>query len=178
MRSLQLLPVVWAAWLVLSGGRGSGNPLLCVPSDTVSHSRAYYDIDLRSPGSTPAREALSGYVKITKPSSVFPITVTTSGVEVRQLSIVLDAPAAEDGTIYVVWVAPPELRPVRRLGSLRGSGTVSASVALNKFLVFVTRERMPPQTAATWEGPILLKGKSRSGRMRSITSHPQTTGPC
>lgn len=71
----------------------------------------------------------------------------------------------------MAWVASPNLDPVHRLGEIGGRGSASGEVTLNKFLVFVTEEPAGSVAGDRWEGPVVLKGKSRSGRMQSMASH-------
>lgn len=71
----------------------------------------------------------------------------------------------------MAWVASPDLDPVHRLGEIGARGSASGEVTLNKFLVFVTEEPVGTVEGDRWEGPVVLKGKSRSGRMQSMASH-------
>ena len=65
---------------------------------------------------------------------------------------------------------------MKRLGALevgeaeRVSG-FSGEVGWNKFLVVITLEPEDDPEAATWSGPIVLRGMSRSGAMHTMAGH-------
>lgn len=143
----------------------------CTPADTTEVGVAYYSLNLFTPASDVGRPRVAGTVRVSYPSSPFGLPLDREGRLVQRLAVELDPRWRSRHGRLVVWVAPPELQPVRRLGEVGEDGTVAGEVALNKYLVFVTEE--PAGAAATdgWQGPVLLKGKSRSGRMQSMASH-------
>lgn len=155
---------------------GSGPPsVACAPADTLDArpgaGTEYYRIDLRPPASTLGGRDVAGRVEVSYPPSPFGLPMDGDGQLLRRLRVVVDDGWRAERGRLVAWVAAPDLDPARRLGELGEDGTVSGEVALNKYLVFVTEE--PPNADATdrWQGPVVLKGKSRSGRMQSMASH-------
>ena len=55
---------------------------------------------------------------------------------------------------------------------------VTGQVAWNKFLGVITREPADA-TPETWQGPIIMRGMSRSGRMHTMAGHgPFEAEPC
>ena len=139
----------------------------CVPADTTD----YYSFPLRTPSSDLGGSREAGRVRVSYPPSPFGLPVDPEGRLVHRLEIAVGDDFRSRHDRLVVWVAPPELDPVRRLGSLDADGTVTGEVALNKYLVFVTEEPADADEAGSWRGPVVLKGKSRSGRMQSAASH-------
>lgn len=148
--------------------------LACAASDTVEGGPGYYWIELRRPASSPGPRDAGGRVEVSYPASPFGLPLDRDGRLVQRLRFVLDEDFRSDGSRgsrLVAWVASPELDPVRKLGEIGPDGTASGKVALNKYLVFVTEEPRGVGEAERWEGPVVLKGKSRSGRMQSMASH-------
>lgn len=146
--------------------------IACVAADTVESDPSFYRIDLRAPASSPGSRDAGGHVQVSHPPSPFGLTLDRDGRLVQRLRFVLDADfrMGTDGRL-VAWVASPELDPVHRLGEIGPGASVSGEVTLNKFLVFVTDEPAGTVENDRWEGPVVLKGKSRSGRMQSMASH-------
>jgi hypothetical protein len=108
--------------------------------------------------------------------SPFGVAVTADGHHTYEATIVTTGlrPA---GDALVVWAATPSLDQVTRLGTLEADGSLSATIAYNKFLVFVTAEASPD--VERWAGPILLRGASASARMHTMAGHgPFTTESC
>ena len=137
----------------------------------------YYAIDLIATKRVPAARRASGIASVSFASSPFGIAVSSEGHYVYDLALRIDdlklAPEGE----YVAWVSTPNLQEVVRLGALTGEGTASGRVTWNKFLVIVTLETGEPGTR--WQGPVVLRGMSRSGFMHTMAGHgPFQQEPC
>jgi len=106
--------------------------------------------------------------------------VTPDGSYSYDLHVRVEGLRPRDDGDYVVWVTRSDLSEIRRVGVLDDTGRIRGSVAWNKFLVVVTLESAgAPADAATWEGPIVLRGMSRSGRMHTMAGHgPFQAEPC
>ena len=67
---------------------------------------------------------------------------------------------------------------MQKLGTLTADGDLPpAEITFNKFLVFVTQE--DDAAVERWQGRILLRGISPSGRMHSMAGHgPFATEAC
>lgn len=148
-----------------------GTAAACSATDTIDVGPDYYRIDLRPPASSFGGRDVVGRVEVAYPSSPFGLPLNRDGVLVQRLRIGIDADWRTHRGRLVAWVAPPDLDPVRKLGEIGRDGTVTGEVAMNKFLVFVTDEPPGAAEVSRWQGPVVLKGKSRSGRMQSMASH-------
>jgi hypothetical protein len=73
--------------------------------------------------------------------------------------------------VYVAWTASSDLQDVERLGVLDDAGGLEATVAWNKFLVIVSFERSAEALPDRWQGPIVMRGMSRSGLMHTMAGH-------
>ena len=96
--------------------------------------------------------------------------VTQEGVSRFSVFITADSlpdpKALGDYATFVVWAAPPSLRPMRKLGELkRGThaGTLVGEVAFNRFTLFVSAER--DAAGSEPAGPFVLRGLSPSMRL-------------
>ena len=77
--------------------------------------------------------------------------------------------AIEEGGLEVHWST--EVDRIERLGVVEPGRAFTGRVAWNKFLVVVTLEEEDDPEAATWSGPIVLRGMSRSGMMHTMAGH-------
>ncbi len=111
----------------------------------------------------------SGIVRLTFAESPYVVTVTSDGHHRYQARVSTEGLAGRDGAL-VVWAATPELDSVRKLGTLNPDGTLPpAEITFNKFLVFVTEEE--DDAVERWQGRILLRGISPSGRLHTMAGH-------
>ncbi len=119
----------------------------------------------------------TGSVDLRFAPSPFGVTLTRDGHHDLALEMRVEGMRLAAGTVAVAWAATPDLGDVVRLGTLGEDGTLEGRIALNKFLVFVTAETDPD--AERWNGPVLLRGASPSGRMHSMAGHGPFEGePC
>jgi FtsP/CotA-like multicopper oxidase with cupredoxin domain len=108
--------------------------------------------------------------------SPFGISVAADGTAIYAVSIEVEGlPPLPPGSRDVAWAAPPSLAPVRRLGDLVAGAPLRATVALDKFLIVVTREAGRAEAGEAplaggdgvgWTGPVLLRGTSPSMRLQ------------
>jgi hypothetical protein len=110
----------------------------------------------------------AGDVVLRFADSPFGVAVTGEGHHLYQATIRTSRLPRDTGAL-VVWAASPELDQVVRLGAIGEDGTLSGTIALNKFLVFITAEASAD--VERWAGPILLRGISPSGRMHTMAGH-------
>ena len=179
---------VIASFVVLGGALGAApapmavlpaGPLLAACSATALEPGApYYAIELVSTGRVPGTRQAKGEARIAFVRSPFGLAVNADGRYVYDLSVEFSGLLARAGD-YVVWVAKADLSEVRAVGKLENSRTVVATVDWNKFLVVVTLEADAEQLGAMWDGPIVARGMSRSGRMHTMAGHgPFQAEPC
>ena len=124
---------------------------------------------------TARAESARGAAVLSPARSPFGISVAADGTAVYAVSIEVEglAPTPADSR-YVAWAAPPSLAPVLRLGAVAQGAPLRTTVALDKFLIVVTREAGPAGDAAPpaggegagWSGPVLLRGTSPSMRLQ------------
>ena len=170
-------PLRQAAPAVASPADPEGDAVLgpCVVTPLYATVAAeYYGIRMAPTGDAPGAV---GQVATTFAQSPFGVAVSVDGHYLYDVRVTVTGLRDRPNVEYTVWVTPPDLVPIQRLGVLGESREVSAQVAFNKFIIFLTAERSgswDPQSAkdgSAWEGPILLQGISRSGLMHSSAGH-------
>ncbi len=111
----------------------------------------------------------SGIVRLTFAESPYVVTVTAEGHHRYQAHLTTEGLDGRSGSL-VAWAATPELDRVQKLGVLGSDGVLPpAEITFNKFLVFVTEEE--DATVQRWQGRILLRGISPSGRLHTMAGH-------
>lgn len=177
MRTLALIGLVFlTAWTGdYPAPRESEPAPICLPSDPP----VYYAIDLVSTKRLPGTRRATGTVDMTFKPSPFAVTVSGTGVyryDLRGRTSNLKPP--KQGT-YVVWLSTPDLSEVRLLGPLSDEMTFEGEVDYLKFLVIVTLEEAYDPEQERWNGPVALRGLSRSGLMHTMAGHgPFQSEPC
>lgn len=113
-------------------------------------------------------------------ASPFTVPVTSKGVHRYDVFISIDSlpdPKTLGSYItFVAWAAPPNLRPVIKLGELRPGKHTSlhvGEVAFNRFTLFITAE--PDARVTEPSGSFVLRGTSPS--MRLSAAHLQIVPP-
>ena len=175
---LSLLTPFWRTVPAVASPRDPGNELVlgpCVATALFPTSAAeYYGIRMAPTGTAPGAV---GKVETTFAQSPFGVAVSVDGSYLYDVSISVEGLRGPPNVDYTVWVSPPDLVPMRRLGVLSEDHELAAQVGFNKFIIFLTAERPgswnPHRTKKgnAWEGPILLQGISRSGMMHSTAGH-------
>ena len=118
---------------------------------------------------TPELRRFGGLVEMRPAASPFTTSVTAAGEHRWDVLVTIDslpAPATlGDYTTFVVWAAPPTMRPMVRLGvvAVPARGAHVGTVAFNRFTVFVSAE--PSADVEAPSGPFVLRGLSPSMRM-------------
>lgn len=149
-----------------------------------------YSIELVA---APELQRFTAHADLRPVPSPFSVPVTQDGVARYSVFITADSlpdPASLGNySTFVVWAAPPALRPMRKLGELkRGThvGTLVGEVALNRYTLFVSAE--PDAGVTEPGGPFVLRGFSPSMRLGAghivqalapapeHTSHDRKTG--
>ena len=140
---------------------------------------AYYAIELVPTGRVPGTRLSKGVAYSTAATSpFFGVALAPSGEYLHDLEIVVEGLRAPASGAYVAWVTDTEVSEIVRLGALDERFRVTGQTAWNKFLVVITREASDEPTD-TWEGPIIMRGMSRSGRMHTMAGHgPFQAEPC
>ena len=148
---------------------------ICAATPTVAASADYYNINMAATGRAPGAR---GYVTKTFAQSPFGVAVSVDGRYIYDVQIAVDGLRGPPNAEYTVWVAPPNLSPMVRLGVLDEAFELSGQVAFNKFIMFVTAEQPGSwhpdngkKPGNAWKGPILMQGISRSGMMHSAAGH-------
>jgi len=135
-------------------------------------SAGYYDFALY-PTARGGHAAAS--IRMRTAASPFTLAVTVDGHVIYDIRVEAHRLRPSPQSVYIAWAAPPNLDTVERIGVLDDNLTTTGRVHFNKFIVFVTES--PSADAATALGdPIVLRGTSRSGRMRSIFDHSDIVG--
>ncbi len=175
----RLVPVVLAGLgLLLLGAM----PLQAVPGDgecAFEGSPEYYKITLVPTRRVPGARRATGAAAVTFTPSPFGISISPKGNYVYNLDISIEnLPPAREGA-YVVWVSTADLDQIKRLGTLDDAMKISGQVHWNKYLVIITLEPSANVTGDIWQGPVVLRGMSRSGMMHTMAGHgPFQQEPC
>lgn len=140
----------------------------------------YYAVELVPTRRVPGTRRSTGTATVTFERSPFGVSVAPDGSYSYSIEVEVEGLRARDDADYVVWVTRSDLSEIRRVGILDEAGRIEGEVAWNKFLVVVTLEPGDaPVDADTWEGPVVLRGMSRSGRMHTMAGHgPFQAEPC
>ena len=157
-------------------------PLQVVSSDdecAFEGSPEYYKITLVPTRRVPGAWRAAGVGAVTFAPSPFGISISPKGNYVYNLDISIEnLPPAREGA-YVAWVSTADLDEIKRLGTLEAQRTISGQVAWNKFLVIITLEPSANVMGDIWQGPVVLRGMSRSGMMHTMAGHgPFQQEPC
>jgi suppressor of ftsI len=119
---------------------------------------------------TPELQRFSAVAELRPPASPFTAPVTTEGVHRYDVFITADSlpdPASLGNfSTFVVWAAPPSLRPMIKLGELKRGAHRNVrvgGVAFNRFMVFISAE--PHVRVNQPSGVFILRGLSPSMRL-------------
>lgn len=139
----------------------------------------YYAIELVPTRRVPGTGLSKGVAYQTAVQSpFFGVALAPNGEYLHDLDIQVEGLKPLDNGSYVAWVTDADVQEIVRIGALDESLRARGQVAWNKFLVVVTREP-GDEPGDTWQGPIVMRGMSRSGRMHTMAGHgPFQTEPC
>ncbi|HUF09370.1 MAG TPA: hypothetical protein VMO47_08630 [Rhodothermales bacterium] len=147
----------------------------CVSTDPP----VYYAIDLVSTRKLPGTRLASGTVDMTFQASPFGIAVGSGGHYRYNLNGRIEKMKPPREGVYVVWLSTPDLDQVHLVGPLGATMTFEGAVDWQKFLVIVTLEKSFDPAQTRWQGPVALRGLSRSGMMHTMAGHgPFQSEPC
>ncbi len=139
----------------------------------------YYAIELVPTGRVPGTGLSKGVAYQTAASSpFFGVALAPTGEYLHDLDIRVEGLKAPGSGAYVAWATDTDISSIVRLGELDENLRVRGQVRWNKFLVVITREPAG-EPSDTWQGPIIMRGMSRSGRMHTMAGHgPFQSEPC
>ena len=157
-------------------------PLQAIPGDgecAFEGLPEYYTITLVPTRRVPGTRRATGAATVTFTPSPFGISISRQGNYVYNLDISIEKlPPAREGA-YVAWVSTADLNEIKRLGTLDDAMTISGQVHWNKYLVIITLEPSAHASGESWQGPVVLRGMSRSGLMHTMAGHgPFQQEPC
>ena len=152
----------------------AGGPCAAVPAYPPPE---YYKIELVPTRRVPAARLATGVAHLTFRESPFGIAVSATGHYRYDVELVVDNLRPPESGRYVAWLSTPDLKNVVRLGPL--TERVRGQTDWNKFLVIVTLEDPAPPDQPRWQGPVVMRGLSRSGLMHTMAGHgPYEQEPC
>lgn len=147
-------------------------PPSAVPICALPAGPEYYAFPLAATGNLPGTGYARGRAEIAVPvTSPFPVALAADGSYVYDVQVAIDNMRPPRSGTLVAWVTTPDLDRVERIGSLGETLRASGPVSWNKFIVVVTLEPADDPEAATWSGPIVFRGMSRSGAMHTMVGH-------
>lgn len=131
----------------------------------------YYAIPLITTKNLPGTGYAEGTAEVAHAPSPFSVTLAEDGSYRQSLTITLRRMKAPATGVLVAWVSTPELDRVVRLGTLGPDFTARGEVDWNKFIVVISHEAADDAGQERWQGPIALRGMSRSGLMHTMAGH-------
>ena len=159
--------------LLLGGLLTPSTPGVC------TETPEYYRIALLPTRRVPEARQAEGAAHVSFVESPFGIALTRAGHYRYQLDVRVRALRTVEGHSYVAWLATPDLKDYQRLGPMPADNVLSAEVSWNKFIVFITLEADDAPEDAPWQGPVVMRGMSRSGLMHTMAGHgPFQQEPC
>ena len=139
----------------------------------------YYAIDLVPTGRVPGTRLSKGIAYSTAPPTpFFGVALAPTGEYLTDLDIRIEGLNPPPTGAYVAWATDTEISEIVRIGALDETFRVTGQAIWNKFLVVITREPSD-EPADAWEGPVIMRGMSRSGQMHTQAGHgPFQAEPC
>jgi len=133
---------------------------------------AYYAFELFTTRNIPGTGLAKGQVDVrVAGSSPFSVALGPDGSYEYELGVSLDRMKVPRQGRLVAWVTTPEIDHIERMGALDEHLRSDGRVTWNKFIVVVTLEAEDDPDQATWSGPIIFRGMSRSGMMHTMVGH-------
>jgi hypothetical protein len=172
---ITLLVVSSAAW-VTPALNSAPTPGLCAFQNAAAD---YYQIKLVGTKKVTGARMAKGMGDVTFASSPFGVALSAIGTYVLNLDLQMQNVTLEEGKSLVAWVSTPQIDQIKLLGRFDEDLKVFGSTDWNKFLVVITLEPANSPLGATWTGPVVARGMSRSGLMHTLAGHgPYQTEPC
>ena len=168
-----------ACYVIILPVEASSDPVYGACQVQDPDAPIYYKIDLVSTRKVPGSGQAEGIGYVSYQSSPFGISLTQEGTYIYDLSIEIEGLKPPRKGVYVAWVTTPDLKNVRLVGVLDESMRLKDQIDWNKFLVVISLEAGPHQVGERWNGPIVLRGLSKSGFMHTMAGHgPFEDEPC
>jgi hypothetical protein len=140
---------------------------------------SYYAIELVPTRRVPGTGAAVGRGHATFTPSPFGVSVAPGGSYLYSLDVRVEKLQPRRSGVFAVWTADADLEQVKLLGVLDESMRIQGQVNWNKFLVVISLEASEEATGDRWDGPIVMRGMSRSGMMHTMAGHGAFEGePC
>lgn len=131
----------------------------------------YYAIELVTTQKIPGTGQAKGKAVMSFEQSPFGISISQNGTFVHKLSIqITNLPEPKDAS-YVAWITTTNLDKISMLGVLDENLRTSGTVEWNKYLVVITKEASTKNRSSIWQGPIVMRGMSKSGYMHTMAGH-------
>lgn len=192
-RALSLgVAVLVLAWTGVGSGSDEHSPTptatngidrdsYCLATDSLNAATSpdFYKIELVPTGNVPGTGSYTGVARVSFEDTPFDVAVSEDGTFHRRVRVDMSGVKQPESGGYVVWVSPPELEPIKKLGVLDSDGRLTGEVSFPKYLVIVTLEENPKEIQGRWQGPVVHRGMSKSGFMHGMAGHgPFRQEPC
>lgn len=132
----------------------------------------YYAFELHTTRNVPGTGLAKGLAEVSvSGSSPFFVSLGPDGSYVYDIDVSIDRMKVPRQGRLVAWVTTPDIDRIERMSALDGNLRANGTVSWNKFIVVVTLEPDDDPDAATWTGPVVFRGMSRSGMMHTMVGH-------
>ncbi|MDH3222625.1 MAG: hypothetical protein OEO23_02835 [Gemmatimonadota bacterium] len=165
--SLVLTPLVGVLALGVGGATLGAEWEACLQPA----SPEYYQFAMVPTGRVPGTGNARGTADVWFPHTPFGVAVSPDGSYRYEFRLRFERLRLPRQGSFVVWVTTTDLDQVEAVGELTDPAAFEGEVGWNKFLVVVTHEDAFDPEAATWQGPVVIRGMSRSGMMHTMAGH-------
>jgi hypothetical protein len=139
---------------------------------SIAPGPEYYAFELYTTRNVPGTGLAKGLAEVSvSGSSPFFVSLGPDGSYVYDIDVSIDRMKVPGQGRLVAWVTTPDIDRIERMSALDGNLRAKGTVSWNKFIVVVTLEPDDDPGAATWTGPVVFRGMSRSGMMHTMVGH-------
>ena len=141
----------------------------CLPAE--GDAPEYYRFPLVTTRRVPGTGNSAGTGEIRFPETPYGVALTPDGSYRYDFTATFERLKLPRDGVFVVWVTTPKLDRVKLAGRMTDAVEFSGQVEWNKFLLVITHEDAFDPDQARWEGPVVMRGMSRSGMMHTMAGH-------
>ncbi|MGI9628639.1 MAG: hypothetical protein ACR2QM_17525 [Longimicrobiales bacterium] len=169
---MRTLGLIWVTLATIGAtGPEAGPSLLEACRASSTNGPDYYQFELVTTKRVPGTAGASGVGEVFFAGTPYGVSLASDGSYLYDFTVRFKRLKQPRDGAFVVWVTTTTLDKVALVGELTDPTEFSGSVEWNKFLVVVTHESSYDPEATIWEGPVVIRGMSRSGLMHTMAGH-------